>query len=154
MVAAAGPSKPQEKPVPKEKVVIGGETFELELAADDRTRRRGLAGRDQIDDHGGMLFVYRHAWRRSFWMKDCLVDMDVLFLDSRGRIVRVHEMKAEPPQKPDEPRRVYERRLKLYGSSRPMQFAIELKAGSIDRLDLEPGPVIELDLPRLKKLAR
>lgn len=155
IVAGAGQPKPEteEKPVPKEEVVIGAETFELELAANDKTRRRGLAGRKTIDD-GGMLFVFRDARRRSFWMKDCLVDMDILFLDSRGRIVRTHQMKTEPPRQPLESVRGYERRLKLYGSSRPAQFAVELKAGSIDRLKLEPGQTIELDTVRLRKLAR
>lgn len=137
----------------KEQVVIAGETFRLELAVDDKTRALGLGGREKIEDHGGMLFVFRDARRRSFWMKDCRFDIDIMFLDDRGRITAVHKMKQEPPRGEDETALDYGRRLKLYPSMRPARFAIELEAGSIERLKLKPGQTITLDLPRLRKLA-
>ncbi len=87
-------------------------------------------------------------------MKDCLIDIDLIFLDGRGRIIRLHKMKREPPRGKDESVFAYERRLKDYSSHRPMQFAIELEAGSIDRLKLEPGRTIRLDLRRLRKMAK
>ncbi len=155
VLGAAAPKDdevPKEKP--KEKVVIEGKAFQLELAVDDKARTLGLAGREKIEPDGGMLFVFPDTRYRSFWMKECLVKMDLLFLDSRGRIVRVHEMKTEPPRRPDESVRGYERRLKLYASRRPVQFAIELEAGSIVRLKLKPGQAVALDVDRLKKLAR
>ncbi len=110
--------------------------------------------RAQIDEHGGMLFIYRDVRWRTFWMKNCLVDIDLVYLDGRGRIVRRHKMKKEPPRGADETEAAYERRLKRYTSRRPAQFAIELNAGSIDRLKLKRGQTIELDLPRLRKMAR
>ena len=153
LLAAAGPPA-DEKPPPREKVVIAGETFKLELAVDEKTRSRGLGGRDRIEDHGGMLFVFPDVRWRAFWMKDCLIDIDLIFLDDRGRIDRLHKMSRVPPRRDDEPLVAYERRLRLYPSTRPIRFAIELEAGSIERLELKPGTVIELDLPRLRKLAR
>ncbi len=103
---------PPAKGPPTEKVVIGAEKFELEVAADRKARTKGLMGRQRIDDHGGMLFVFRNARNRSFWMKDCLIDMDLLMLDARGRIIRLHKMKREPPRQEDESVFAYERRLK------------------------------------------
>ena len=44
--------------------------------------------------------------------------------------------------------------MKSYSSRLPAQFAIELKAGTIERLKLKPGMEISLHLERLKKLAR
>ncbi len=152
--AADEKKKPPAKGPPTEKVVIGGEKFKLEVAADPAARTKGLMGREKIDDHRGMLFVFRNARKRSFWMKDCLIDMDLIMLDARGRIIRLHTMKREPPRQEDESVFAYERRLKDYSSQRPMQFAIELKAGSIDRLKLETGRTIPLDLRRLKKMAK
>ena len=156
--AVLGADAPKDDKDPKEKlkekIVIEGKAFQLELAVDDKARTLGLAGREKIEPNGGMLFVFPDTRYRSFWMKDCLVKMDLLFLDSRGRIVRVHEMKTEPPRRPDESVGRYERRLKLYASRRPVQFAIELEAGSIDRLKLKPGQAVALDVVRLKKLAR
>ena len=155
LAAAPGPeSRPAETRPAREEVAIAGELFRLDLAADRTTRTRGLGGREEIPDHGGMLFVFPDTRHRSFWMKGCLVDIDLVFLDSRGRIVAVHTMKIEPPRTARETAADYERRLKLYAGNRPTRFAIELKTGSIERLKLETGQMIELDLVRLKKKAR
>jgi uncharacterized membrane protein (UPF0127 family) len=152
--AAAERDDPADKPPPKEEVVVAGEVFKLEVAADEEARTRGLMGRKEIDEHGGMLFLFKDLRWRFFWMKNCLVDIDLVYLDERGRIVRLHKMKTEPPRADDEPEWAYERRLKRYTSRRPAQFALELKAGSIDRLKLKLGQTIELDLDRLKKMAK
>ncbi len=158
LAAAAGGTddkkKPEQKGPPTEKVVIGAETFKLQIAADPKTRTRGLMERTKINDHGGMLFVFRNSMRRSFWMKNCLVDIDLVFLDRRGRIVALHKMKVQPPRRKSESEGSYHRRLKSYPSRSRSQFAIELKAGSIDRLKLKRGKSIELDFKKLKKLAR
>lgn len=158
VAAAAGGSddqkKPEQKGPPTEKVVIGAETFKLQIAADPKTRIRGLMQRTKIDDHGGMLFVFRKSMRRSFWMKNCLVDIDLVFLDRRGGIVALHKMKVQPPRRKSESEGAYHRRLKSYPSHRRSQFAIELKAGSIDRLKLKLDKTIELDFKKLKKLAK
>ena len=146
-------AEPATRPA-KERVLIAGETFRLEPAVDAKARQRGLGGREKIEDHGGMLFVFPDARRRSFYMKDCVFDIDIMFLDDRGRITALHKMKTEPPRRQDETVRAYERRLKLYPSRRPVRFAIELETGSIERLKLKPGLSIPLDLPRLKKMAR
>ena len=152
--AADEKKKPPAKGPPTEKVVIGGERFKLEVAADRAVRTKGLMGRQRIDDHGGMLFVVRTARKRTFWMKECPIDIDLIMLDARGRIIRLHKMKREPPRGTDESVFAYERRLKDYSSRRPMQFAIELETGSIDRLKLETGRIIRLDLRRLRKMAK
>ena len=140
-----------KKKIPKEEVVIGQETFKLEVAADEKSRAQGLMNREKIDDDGGMIFIYKGAQFRRFWMKNCLVDIDLVYLDGRGRIVSLHKMKKEPPRSENESVIDYERRLKRYPSQRPAQFIIELKAGSIDRVKAKVGETIELDLPKLRR---
>lgn len=141
-----------KKKIPKEEVVIGQETFKLEVAANEKSRAQGLMNRKTIDDDGGMIFIYKGAQFRRFWMKNCLVDIDLLYLDGRGRIVSLHKMKKEPPRSENESVIDYERRLKRYPSRRPAQFIIELKAGSIDRLKAKVSETIELDLPKLRQI--
>lgn len=149
--SAPPPNKPKT-----EKVVIGGETFELELAVDTESRQRGLMHRDHIDEHGGMLFVFpdREVRVLNFWMGHCLVDMDLIFLDRRGIVTAVHRMKAQEPQRPDESDAAYEQRIKHYSSGYPAQFAIEVKAGTLDRLKVRVDDRIPLDFARLKAMAR
>lgn len=143
----------RKKVVRTERVEIHGESFDLELAVDDDARSRGLGGRTSIPDKGGMLFVFPNTELRRFWMLDCEIDIDIIFLDPLGIVTAVHEMKAEPRQ-PGESLDAYKGRLKLYSSIAPAQYAIELKAGSIERLGIKPGEKIQLDRRKLKSLAR
>ncbi len=138
----------------REVVSIKGESFSLELAVDDATRTRGLGGRVEIPDEGGMLFVFPDAGQRSFWMYDCETDIDLIFLDTVGRITALHAMPREAPRGENETEQAYQNRLAHYWSGSPAQFAIELAPGSIARLGLQVEEKIKLDLPRLKALPR
>ena len=137
-----------------ERVTIRGEVFLLELAITEHARTQGLMHRTELAPDGGMLFIFPRPEVRSFWMANCLIDIDLIFLDARGRITALHRMKAEPPRREDEDIIDYESRMKPHWSGMPAQFAIELQAGSLDRLGLSLEERIELDLPRLKALAR
>ena len=144
----------EDDKVKYEKVVIAEKEFKLELAADFATRAKGLSGREKLDKDKGMLFVYPRNGIRSFWMYECLIDIDILYLDSRGRIVSGYAMKKEAPRGERETQGQYEGRLKRYPSKRWAQYVIELKAGTIKKLKLKAGQTITLDFRRLSRLAR
>jgi len=134
-----------------EQVRIGARDWLLEVAADRASIQKGLMNRPSIPDGTGMLFVFDEAALHRFWMADCLVDIDLIFIDGQGRVAATHAMKAEAPQGAAEARAAYERRLPLYTSRIPVRFAIELPAGSIAELGIRAGDSIDLDLPRLRK---
>jgi uncharacterized membrane protein (UPF0127 family) len=140
----------------REVVTINGETFRLEVAADMPTRMRGLMYRESIPEDGGMLFIFPYPEMQSFWMANCLVDIDIIYLNADGRVTATHRMKALPPKGENESEWEYQRRVRAthYWSMYPAQFAIELKAGTLDRLNLSTDDLIELDLERLKAMAR
>jgi uncharacterized membrane protein (UPF0127 family) len=89
-------------------------------------------------------------------MRDCPIDIDIIYLDSGGRILAMHEMKAEAPRGPSEgvpgstDNMAYEQRLKRYPSKFPAQFAIELRGGTIKTLDIKEGDQLSLNVKRLK----
>lgn len=136
-----------------EKVVMGGKTFWLEPALDNETRLRGLAGREEIPEDGGMLFVFPREGVLEFVMRDCLVDIDIAFLDNSGRVTATHTMEVEP-RKEGESDREYEMRLKRYSSRYAARFAVEVRAGTLEELGVEPGDRVELDLEGLKARVR
>ncbi len=135
-------------------VSLAGETFHLELATDPAARNQGLMYREEIAADGGMLFVFPKPTARNFWMANCLVDMDILFLDADGVVTTRHEMFAEPPRGEDEAIADYYRRLPRYPSEGEVQFAIELRHGTADRLGIAVGDRIDLDISGLVALAR
>lgn len=139
-----------------ERVVIGGQTFQLEVAADTDSITLGLMYRKTIPPGTGMIFIFPDARERNFWMKNCLTDIDLIYLDTRGFVTATQRMKAEPPKRENETETQYEDRIRLasYPSGRPAQFAIELPPGSLDQLNVRFEDKIELDLVRLKALAR
>ena len=139
-----------------ERVVIGGQTFQLEVAADTESITLGLMHRKTIPPGTGMIFIFPDAQHRNFWMKYCLTDIDLIYLDTRGFVTATQRMKAEPPKREDETEAQYEDRIRQasYPSGRPAQFAIELPPGSLDQLNVRFEDKIELDLERLKALAR
>jgi len=128
-------------------VQIDARRFVLEIADTPGARERGLSGRTEIPADGGMLFVFPDAAVRSFWMRGCLVDIDIIYLDAGGRIVAMHAMKKEPPETP-------ESALVRYSSDWPAQYAIELRGGTLAQLNLRNGQKIDLPLDALKARAR
>jgi uncharacterized membrane protein (UPF0127 family) len=152
LMTVLGCSEPSGNGPLMTEVTIDGHRFDLELVTDEVSRNRGLMGRESIPEHGGMLFVFPDAQVRSFWMGHCLVDIDLIFLDSRGRVTATHRMQVASAQRPDESEWAYRARLPSYWSGYPAQFAIELRAGWLDRLDLHVDDRIEMDLDRLKAL--
>jgi hypothetical protein len=65
--------------------------FTVEVADDAAERARGLMFRDDMPTGAGMLFVYPEAGPVSFWMKNTLIPLDMVFADAAGRVVHVHE---------------------------------------------------------------
>ncbi len=142
-------------------VTIKGKKFNLEIVADDEKRYLGLGKRTEIDADGGMIFVFPQPAVQSFVMRDCLVDIDIIYLDGGGRILAMHAMKKEKPrdeqtEKADDPEadKRYNDRLPKYPSRFPSQIVIELKGGMIKELGLTESDKISLDIEGLKKLAR
>lgn len=137
-----------------ERVEVGGETFTFEIAADDASRTRGLGGRTSLAADEGMLFIFPDAQMRSFWMYDCLIPIDIAYLDPLGTVTAVYTMPFEPPRAENESEADYAARLPRYPSRFPAQFVLEFPAGTIDRIGLAPMSRVDLDTRRLKTLAR
>lgn len=135
-------------------VEIAGEPFELELALDPQVRYRGLSGRLSIARSGGMLFVNETPRSQAMVMRDCLIPIDVVFLDPAGRVISIHEMQPEPPRRSDESAADYEARLTLYESGAPTGFAIETAGGRLRELGLGVGDLVVFDLAALLRRAR
>lgn len=135
-------------------IEIAGKPFNLKVSSSDATRTRGLGGVATIAEDGGMIFIFPDSKLRRFWMKDCIVDMDIVYLDPRGFITAIHTMTKEPLRAEGETEAAYEARLPGYTSIAPAQFAIELRKGRAAELGLKTQQKIAFDAPALRSTAQ
>lgn len=68
---------------PDEKAV----TVTVEIADDPEERQQGLAGREMLEPDSGMLFIFEEPAQLTFWMKDTLIPLDILFFGPQGKLL-------------------------------------------------------------------
>jgi uncharacterized membrane protein (UPF0127 family) len=72
-------------------VCIKAKCFGIEIADTPDERSRGLMLRDHLDEDRGMLFAFGGDGIYPFWMKDTKIPLDIIWMDSGGKIVYVAE---------------------------------------------------------------
>lgn len=146
-LGACADSKPAMTHEGKVLVTLAGETFHMELADDGDERYAGLGGRTEIDEHGGMIFIFPASIPRSFVMRNCVIPIDIAYLDDAKRIVSMYTMQPEPPRGDNEPEGNYEGRLKRYHSRFPARYVLEFRAGTLEQLGAKTGDEVLFDAP-------
>lgn len=68
----------------------GQARFSVEVADTDDERARGLMHRESMPMSAGMLFIYDRPQRASFWMRNTLIPLDIIFADQTGVVQHVH----------------------------------------------------------------
>ena len=70
---------------------IGVVSYQVEVVDGILSRAQGLMNREPLPRGAGMLFLYKRETRVSFWMKSVLSPPDIIFIDSAGNIIKIHE---------------------------------------------------------------
>jgi len=109
-------------------VQIGDQLIQLEVARTVEQQSMGLMYRSSLDANHGMLFPFSPPRPVSFWMKNVVIDLDMVFLRN-GQVVSVSgnvpPCKAEP--------------CPVYGPKDPIDQVIELRGGRAVELGIKPG---------------
>lgn len=70
-------------------IKIAGKILKVELALTPEEREQGLSGRDKLNEDEGMLFVFDHVDKYSFWMKDMNFPIDIIWISSDLKVVYI-----------------------------------------------------------------
>jgi len=101
----------------------------VEVADNDEKRTTGLMFREKLDENSGMLFIFDGESIRNFWMKNTLMPLDMIFLDSNKKIVDIITnaipCKADP--------------CNFYSSESPSKYVVEVNSGYVKKNNISIG---------------
>lgn len=103
--------------------------LEIEIADDEFEIQTGLMYRPAMQENRGMLFVFKRPEPHAFYMKNTLIPLDIIFIDSNKQIVNIHK-NAHPLDESSLP------------SEGPVQYVLEINGGLSERWGLKKGDKI------------
>lgn len=115
---------------------IGNQNFSLEIADNVYLLGKGLSKRSTLCKNCGMLFTFGFETLQTFWMKDTLIPLDMIFVNANGQITNIFTANPEPGKNDFE--------LTLYQAS--AKYIIELNAKTSEKIGLKKGDIINLNL--------
>jgi len=104
-------------------------TIDIEIADDDDKRTKGLMDRLSMEENQGMLFLFPYESIQSFWMKNTVISLDLLFVNRNNEIVTIHK-NAIPFD------------TSHYPSTKPASQVVEVIAGYSDLYKINVGDKI------------
>ncbi len=109
---------------------FGSARFSVEVADDEKERATGLMLRETLASSAGMLFVYPRPQSLSFWMRNTLIPLDMIFVDPKGVIRHIHHQ-AQPLDETPIP------------GGRGLTHVLEINGGLAKRLGIDEGDVLQ-----------
>lgn len=100
--------------------------IDIEIADDDTQRQVGLMMRRSMKLDQGMLFIFDLEAYQSFWMKNTIMALDIIYVNSQKEIVTIYK-NAKPYSEESLP------------SSKPAQYVVEVIAGYTDQFGIKEG---------------
>lgn len=102
----------------------------LEIADNDYERQLGLMNRKEMKEDEGMLFIFPVQDYLSFWMRNTLISLDMIFVNDQKKIVTIHKNTRILSDQ-------------SYASSQPATYVVEVLAGFVDRYNIQVGDKID-----------
>lgn len=119
--------------------VLGGRgeiTFDVEIADSGIKRAIGLMNRTSLAEKSGMLFIFGSENTVSFWMKNTLIPLDMIFISEKGEILNI-KRQAQPCKTLD---------CETYSSGQPVKYVLEINGGLTDRLGIKEGDKVNIGI--------
>lgn len=108
--------------------------FSVEIAKTYEQGSRGLMFRDKLDSGSGMLFIFPDDRIQGFWMKDTLIPLDIIWINSSREVVYIAQ-NVQPCKETCE----------TIEPSAEARYALEINAGLSEEFGLKVGDEARLD---------
>lgn len=112
-------------------------SFDVEIASTAAQHRKGLMYRKNLPKNQGMLFIFEKERPLSFWMKNTLIPLDIIFISKDKKVVSI-AFNALPCQKDPCP---------SYYSYKPAQYVVEINGGLAEKFGIKKGAEVKFNLP-------
>jgi uncharacterized protein len=112
----------------------GTHPFQVEVAANDADRARGLMFRKELPEGTGMLFDFQREQELGFWMKNTYIPLDMIFIRADGTIARIA---AETVPHSEE----------SVSSGEPVAAVLEILGGRAAELEIAEGDQVSWPKP-------
>jgi uncharacterized protein len=107
--------------------------IDIEVADRDSSREKGLMYRKSMDEARGMLFVFPISEEHSFWMKNTVISLDIIFVNENKEIVKIH--KSTTPYS-----------TKSLPSEKKSMYVVETVAGFTDKYGIKEGDKMDFQI--------
>jgi len=114
-------------------IKVNNQIINLEVAETVQEKATGLMHRTSLPENRGMLFKFEPAQKLTFWMKNCKIPLDMVFM--KDGIVKA--IVAEAPPCTTEP-------CPDYAPNMPIDQVIELNGGQAKKLSINVGNQIDI----------
>ena len=104
-------------------------SFDIELAEDEYETQTGLMHRGSMQNSQAMLFIFPNVQTRSFYMKNTLISLDIIYLNELKKVVSIQK-NAKPMDETSLP------------STAPAKYVLEINGGLSDQLHIKEGDSI------------
>lgn len=118
----------QQDPDTLSRICTEADCIHIEIADTDASRQQGLMRREDLPIGSGMLFIFEQTAHHAFWMKNTLLDLDIIWLDEMLTIV---DIQTVPPCTTDP--------CPSYTPAQPSRFVLELNAQTATSLGRTTG---------------
>ena len=104
--------------------------FSVERAISLEQQARGMMFRESMDADTGMIFEFKEPKIATIWMKNTSIPLDILFVRSNGKILKIEHM-AQPYK------------LRSASSEAVVAAVVEIKGGRAQELGIMPGDLVK-----------
>ena len=109
--------------------------FSCEVPDDNPSRAKGLMGRTELNINSGMLFVFERDAKHGFWMKNTLIPLDIIWIDSNYSVVDI--VYAKP---------CIEKNCPTFSPKINAKYVLEINGGLTDIENISVGDKVTLSL--------